>query len=129
MPLEVEGAEEIRIGMRVCPATPPPPQSVPVRGRLCKFVGGWKRIKDDSYVLSIIAKGYRIRFTSPPVLLKTPQEIRSPQGPQKIQKNMITFRRYLRIPQDFVPAFFSGTKQLNAYIYTPHFKCILYTQC
>ena len=35
--------------------------------------------------VSIVAKGYRFRFTSPPLLLKVPWEIRSPKGPQKIQ--------------------------------------------
>ena len=39
-----------------------PPQSVPVGGRLCQFVEGWKGI------------------TSPPLLLQTPWEIRFPQG-------------------------------------------------
>ena len=45
---------------------------------------GWKRITNDPYVLSIVAKGYRLRFTSPPLLRQTPWEIRSPQDPQEI---------------------------------------------
>ena len=56
---------------------------------------------NDPYVLSIVAKGYRLRFTSPPLLRQTPWEIRSPQDPQEIlgmheqitlmlQKNAIT---------------------------------------
>ena len=49
-----------------------PPQSVPVGGRLCQFVEGWKRITNDPFVLSIAAKEYRLRFMSP-------------QGTQKIQ--------------------------------------------
>ena len=61
--------------MRACS---PPPQSVPVGGRLCEFVEGWKHIKNDPFVLSIVAKGYRLRFTSPPLLLQTPWEIRFP---------------------------------------------------
>ena len=63
----------------------PPTQSVPVRGRLCQFVEGWKCITNDPYVLSIVAKGYRLCFTIPPLLLQAPLEIRSPKGPQKIQ--------------------------------------------
>ena len=59
-----------------------PPQSVPVRGRLCEFVEGCKRITNDPYMLSI---RYRLRFTSPSLLLKTPWEIRLPKGSQKIQ--------------------------------------------
>ena len=62
-----------------------PPQSVPVAGRLCQFLEGWKRITNGPFVFSIVAKGYRLRFTSPPILLQTPWEIQSPQGTQKIQ--------------------------------------------
>ena len=78
-----------------------PPQVSPVGGRLSNFVEGWKRITNDPYVLSIVAKGYRLRFTSLPLLRQTPWEIRSPQDPQEIlgmreqislmlQKNAIT---------------------------------------
>ena len=41
-----------------------PPQSVPDRGRLCQFVEGWKHITNDPYVLSILAKGHRLRSPS-----------------------------------------------------------------
>ena len=78
-----------------------PPQITPVGGRLSNFVEGWKRITNDPYVLSIVAKGYRLRFTSPPLLRQIIWEIRSPQGPEEIlgmreqitlmlQKNAIT---------------------------------------
>ena len=78
-----------------------PPQPAPVGGRLSEFVEGWKRITNDPYVLSIVTKGYRLRFTSPPLLRETPWEIRSPQGPEEIlgmqeqislmfQKNAVT---------------------------------------
>ena len=77
------------------------PQMTPVGGRLSNFVEGWKCITNDPYVLSILAKRYRLRFTIPPLLCQTPWEIRSPQGPEEIlgmreqitlmlQKNMIT---------------------------------------
>ena len=53
--------------------------------RLSEFVEGWKHKTNDPYMLSIVAKGYRLRFTSPPLLRKTPWEIRSPQGPDEVQ--------------------------------------------
>ena len=91
-------------------------------------------------LLSIVAKGYRLHFMSPPLLLKTSWELRSPQGPQiqgmceqislMLQKNMIT-----EVPPD-TPGFYSNVflvrkasggcpvidlKQLNAH-YAPHFR-------
>ena len=98
---------------------------------------------NDPYVLSIVAKGYRLRFTSPPLLRQTPWEIRSPQDPQEIlgmheqitlmlQKNAIT-----EVPPDS-PGFYSNVflvrkasggwrpvidlKNLNAHIHAPHFR-------
>ena len=120
-----------------------PPQLTPVRGRLSKFVEGWKRITNDPYVLSILAKGYRLRFTSPPLLSQPPWEIRSPQGLEEIlgmreqitlmlQKNVIT-----EVPLNS-PGFYSNVflvrkasggwrpvidlKNLNAHIHAPHFR-------
>ena len=61
-----------------------PPQVSPVGGRLSNFVEGWKRITNDPYVLSIVAKGYRLHFTSPPLLRQIPWEIRSPQDPKEV---------------------------------------------
>ena len=119
------------------------PQVSPVGGRLSNFVEGWKRITNDPYVLSIVAKGYRLRFTSPPLLRQTPWEIRSPQDPQEIlgmreqitlmlQKNAIT-----EVPPNS-PGFYSNVflvrkasggwrpvidlKNLNAHIHAPHFR-------
>ena len=46
---------------------------------------GWKCITNNPFVSSIVAKGYRLRFTSPPLLLQTPSEIQFPQGTKKIQ--------------------------------------------
>ena len=34
-----------------------------------------ERVNEDPYMLSIVAKGYRLRFTSPPLLLQAPLEI------------------------------------------------------
>ena len=115
----------------------------PVGGRLSNFVEGWKRITNDPYVLSIVAKGYRLRFTSPPLLRQIPWEIRSPQDPKEVlgmreqitimlQKNAIT-----EVPPDS-PGFYSNVflvrkasggwrpvidlKNLNAHIHAPHFR-------
>ena len=120
-----------------------PPQITPVGGRLSNFVEGWKHIMNDPYVLSIVAKGYRLRFMSPPLLRQTPWEIRSPQGPEEIlgmreqitlmlQKNAIT-----EVPPNS-PGFYSNIflvqkasggwrpvidlKNLNAHIHAPHFR-------
>ena len=120
-----------------------PPQLTLVGGRLSKFVEGWKHITNDPYVLSIVAKGYRLRFTSPPFLRQTPWEIRSPQGLEEIlgmreqitlmlQKNAIT-----EVPPNS-PGFYSNVflvrkasggwrpvidlKNLNAHIHAPHFR-------
>ena len=120
-----------------------PPQVSPVGGRLSNFVEGWKRITNDPYVLNIVAKGYRLRFMSPPLPRQTPWEIRSPQDPQEIlgmreqislmlQKNAIT-----EVPLDS-PGFYSNVflvrkasggwrpvidlKNLNAHIHAPHFR-------
>ena len=105
--------------------------------------GGVEAYKNDPYVLSIVAKGYRLRFTSPPLLCETPWEIRSPQGREEIlgmreqislmlQKNVIT-----EVPQNS-PGFYSNVflvhkasggwrpvidlKSLKAHISAPHFR-------
>ena len=120
-----------------------PPQVSPVGGRLSNYVEGWKRITNDPYVLSIVAKGYRLRFTSPPLLRQIPWEIRSPQDPKEVlgmreqitlmlQKNAIT-----EVPPDS-PDFYLNVflvrkasggwrpvidlKNLNAHIHAPHFR-------
>ena len=99
---------------------------------------------NDPYVLSIVAKGYRLRFTSPP--LQTPWDIRSPQDPEEIlgmreqitlmlQKNAIT-----EGPPNS-PGFYSNVflvrkasggwrpvidlKNLNAHIHAPHFRMFM----
>ena len=126
-----------------------PPQK-PVGGRLSEFVEGWKRtcIMNVPYVLSMVTKGYRLRFTSPPLLRDSPWEIRSPQGQDEIQgmreqislmlqKNVIT-----EVPPDS-PGFYSNVlmickasggwrpvidlKGLNAHIYAPHFHMFTIT--
>ena len=124
--------------MRACS----PLQSLPVGGPLSQFMEGWKHTANDPYVLCIITKGYILRFMSPPLLLKTPCDIGSPQGPQELQgmqeqispmlqKNAIT-----EVPPDS-PGFYSNVflvhkasggwrpvidlKELNAHIFAPRF--------
>ena len=120
-----------------------PPQVSPVGGRLSNFVEGWKRITNDPYVLSIIAKGYRLRFMSPPFLRQTPWEIRSPQDPQEIMgmreqiSLMLQKKAITEVPPDSL-GFYSNVflvrkasggwrpvidlKNLNAHIHAPHFR-------
>ena len=100
-------------------------------------------IMNDPYVLSIVVKRYRLRFTSPPLLRQTPWEIRSPQGPEEIlgmpeqitlmlQTNAIT-----EVPPNS-PGLYSNVflvrkasggwrpvidlKNLNGHIHAPHFR-------
>ena len=120
-----------------------PPQMTKVGGRLSNFVEGWKHITNDPCVLSIVTKGYRLCFTSPPLLRQSPFKIRSPQGKEEIfgmreqislmlQKNTIT-----EGPPDS-PGFYSNVflvqkasggwrpvidlKNLNSHIHAPHFR-------
>ena len=114
----------------------------PVGGRLSNFVEGWKRITNDPYVLSIVAKGYRHRFTSPPLLRQTPWEIRSPQDPQEIlgmreQISLMLQKKAITEVPPHSPGFYSNVflvrkasgwwrpvidlKNLNAHIHAPHF--------
>ena len=95
---------------------------------------------NDPYVLSIIAKGYRLCFTSPTLLRRPPWEIRPPQGPEEIQgmrgqislmlqKNVIT-----EVPLNSTGFYFSvflvrkasggwrpvlDLKRVNVHIFTP----------
>ena len=117
-----------------------PPQPKPVGGTMTQFVEGWKLITNDPDVLSLVAKGYSLRFTSQPLLLESLWEIRSPQGQDEIQgmrdqiylmlqKNAIT-----EVPPDS-PGFYSNiflvrkasggwrpVIELNAHIQAPHFR-------
>ena len=106
-----------------------PPQPAAVGGRLSEFGKGWKRITNDPHVLSIEAKGYRLHFTSPPLLRETPFEIRSPQGRKEIlgmqeqislmlQKNAI---RCLQVPQDFTRTYSWYKKRQEGLSYL-HYK-------
>ena len=49
---------------------------------------GCKCITNDPYILSFVAKGYRLHFTSPPLLLKTQWEIRSCQSTGNVRANI-----------------------------------------
>ena len=105
--------------------------------------GGWKCITNDPFVSSIVAKGYRLRFTSPPLLLQTPWEIRFPQGTQKIQGmqeqiSLLLQKNTISEISPDNPGFYSNAflvrkasgswcpvidlKQLNHHIDAPHFR-------
>ena len=123
----VAGAEE-----RAGPCQPP----------LSEFVEGWKRTMNHPYVLSIITKGYRLRFTSPPLLREAQSKIRSPQWPKEIQgmREQISLMLQKNVVKEVPlnsPGFYSNVflvrkasggwrpvidlKRLNAHIFTPHF--------
>lgn len=54
--------------------TPPPPPALMelVGGRLDYFTDKWEEITDDTYVLSVIRKGYIIPILTPPDLSNKP---------------------------------------------------------
>ena len=62
--------------MRMCS----PHNQTLVGGRPSEFVEGWKPITNNPNVLSIVTKGYRLRFTSPPILRKDPVGDMVPPG-------------------------------------------------
>ena len=74
-----------------------PPQLVPVGRRLCQFVEGWKHITNDSFVLSIVAKVYRLRFKSPPLLLQT----NFPNASE--ERNLRNISRHSRVLFEHIP--------------------------
>ena len=82
--------------MRMCS----PPTTGSSRRETERVCGGVEAYNERSLCV-IVTKGYRLRFTSPPLIRKTPCEIRSPQGPEAIpgmreqislmfQKNAVT---------------------------------------
>ena len=81
-----------------------PPQPAPVGGRLSEFVEGWKRITNDPYVLSIVTKGYRLRFMS----LEVP-----PNSSGFYSKVFLVHR---------ASGGWHPVKCLNAHIFAPHFR-------
>ena len=114
-----------------------PPQPSP------KFVEGWRRITNDPYLLSIVAKGYRLHFMSPPLLRETPWEIRSPQVQDKVQGtqekiSLMLQKNAIAEVTPNSPGFYSNVfllrkasvgwrpvielKRLNAHIFAPHFR-------
>ena len=119
-----------------------PPQPAAVGGRLSEFVEGWKRITNDPYVLSIVARWYRLRFMSAPLLRETSWEIRSPQGCEEIlgmreQISLMLQKNSITEAPPTSPGFYSNVlmvrkasggwrpvidlKSLNAHIWAPHF--------
>ena len=105
--------------------------------------GGVEVYNERSFCVKYCSHGYRLRFTSPPLLLQTPWEIRFPQGTQKFQgmreqiSLMLQRNAILEITPD-TPGFYSNAfmvhkasggwrpvidlKQLNHHIDAPHFR-------
>ena len=63
----------------------PPPTISASRERLCQFVEGRKRITNDPYVLSIIAKGYRLLFTIGLFCLRPPGKYDFPRAHRRFR--------------------------------------------
>ena len=56
----------------VLPPLSLPRKDLPVGGRLAHFQNGWGEITEDSWVLSVVRKGYKIPFICKPLLSPTP---------------------------------------------------------
>ena len=118
-----------------------PPQMTPVGGRLSNFVGGgWKRITNNPYILSIVAKGYRLRFMSLPLLSLGDQISSGPRrnlGHEGTNQPHASKERDKEVPPNS-PGFYSNVylvrkasggwrpvidlKNLNSHIHAPHFR-------
>ena len=60
---------------------PRPGRDLPVGGRLAHFQKRWEDITEDSWVLSVIRKGYKIPFIRKPFLSPTPVLLRQTESP------------------------------------------------
>ena len=60
---------------------PRPRRDLPVGGRLAHFQKRWEDITEDSWVLSVIRKGYKIPFIRKPFLSPTPVFLRQTESP------------------------------------------------
>ena len=60
---------------------PGPRRDLPVGGRLAHFQKPWEDITEDSWVLSVIRKGYKIPFIRRPFLSPTPVFLRQTESP------------------------------------------------
>ena len=61
---------------------PLPLPNIPVGGRLAHFAQNWAEITDDKWVLSVVRKGYRIRFLKHPILSPDPVIFQQPLSQQ-----------------------------------------------
>ena len=92
-----------------------PPQSMPVGGRLCQFVEGWKRITNDLYVLSITENSGNARANFLMLQKKAISEI-SPDTPG-FYSNIFEVHK---ASGGWHPVI--DLKQLNHHINAPHFR-------
>ena len=80
MPPPEEFSPTIPINETLSPL-PPPRRDLPVGGRLAHFQKRWEDITEDSWVLSVIRKGYKIPFIRKPFLSPTPVFLRQTESP------------------------------------------------
>lgn len=115
---------------------------LPVGGRLKFFIDQWKLITDDKWVLSTIAKGYKLEFQNfPPfsgiretVVNASNQAILNSEVESLLQKAAIEPVPFAQRHQGFYSTFFLVSKKsgelravinlrpLNQYLKTKHFK-------
>ena len=130
LPVEVTGTEPI--GNRQNE-----PEPVPVEGRYASLRRGGSVFTNNPYVLSIIAKGYRLCFTSPPPPAQDPMGNKISPGALEDPGNARANIPNASYPPD-TPGFYSNVflvrnasgrwhpvidlKQLNAHIYTKDFR-------
>ena len=58
---------------------------------------GWKCITNDPFVSSIVAKGYRLRFTSPPGDIEDPGNARADFPNAAEERNLRNIYKYSRV--------------------------------
>ena len=91
---------------------------MPVGGRLRQFVEVWKRITNDSCMLSIVAKG--TDKISPEAPEDSGNErVNIPDASEELEDSIQLFSWYAK-HQEWQPV--PDLKQLNTYIYAPHFR-------
>ena len=73
----------------VYPPLPYPRRDLPVGGRLGHFAKEWGKITQDSWVLSVVKRGYKIPFVKKPILSPSPHFFKQSASPvleEEVQK-------------------------------------------
>ena len=92
----------------VYPPLPYPRRDLPVGGRLGHFAKEWGKITQDSWVLSVVKRGYKIPFVKKPILSPSPlffKQSASPVLEEEVQK--LLQKRAVEIINPEAPGFYS----------------------